>query len=350
MINIAIIFGGHSPEYEVSLQSTFTIISSLDPDKHRPVLIGITREGEWFHFSGDINKIKDNTWNNDSDCVPAVLSSNRSDHSLLLINDDHVSRVPIDVVFPVLHGKFGEDGTVQGIAELAGIPLAGSGVLSSALCMDKERTHKLVRSAGITVPKFTAAGFDYNEEELLQETADIGYPVFVKPVKAGSSFGASRVMSSAELIFAVDLALEYDDRVIIEENITGREVACAVLGNSDLMVGEIDEVELANGFFDYSEKYTPQKTIIHSPARITDAQSAEILDIAKQIYRILGCRCFARIDFFLTPGGKIIFNEANTIPGFTEHSRYPLMMKAAGNSMKTVVDLMIKLALESQVR
>ena len=346
-INVAIIFGGLSSEYEVSLQSAFTIISSLNKDKHQPVLIGISRKGEWFRFSGDINKIKSDSWCNDFDCTPAVLSTNHLAPSLLLIANDRIRREPIDVLFPVLHGKYGEDGTVQGIAELTGIPLAGSGVLSSALCMDKERAHKLVQSGGILVPKFTTAGYDYKRGDLLQETSAIGYPVFVKPVKAGSSFGASLVLSSADLISAVKFALQYDDRVIIEENIIGKEVACAILGNKELIVGEIDEVELSNGFFDYTEKYAPQKTTIHAPARISAVKSAEIKDIAKKIYRILDCNCFARIDFFLTQEGKVIFNEANTIPGFTKHSRYPLMMKAAGFPMDTVVDMMIELALNN---
>ncbi len=345
-INVAIIFGGLSSEYEVSLQSAFTIISSLNKDKHQPVLIGISRKGEWFRFNGDIDKIKSDIWCNDFDCTPAVLSTNHLAPSLLLIANDRIRREPIDVLFPVLHGKYGEDGTVQGIAELTGIPLAGSGVLSSALCMDKERAHKLVQSGGILVPKFTTAGYDYKRGDLLREASDIGYPVFVKPVKAGSSFGASRILSSADLISAVEFALRYDDRVIIEENITGKEVACAVLGNKELIVGEIDEIELSNGFFDYTEKYSPKKTTIHAPARISVVKSTEIKDSAKKIYRMLDCSCFARIDFFLTPMGKVIFNEANTIPGFTEYSRYPLMMKAAGFPMETVVDMIIELALD----
>lgn len=346
-INVAIVFGGMSPEYEVSLQSAYTIIGNLNKDKYQPILIGISNNGEWFRFSGDVEKIKSDTWCNDVDCVTAMISPNRLESSLLLITVDHVSRVPIDVLFPILHGKYGEDGTIQGIAELAGIPLVGSSVLSSALCMDKERAHKLVQSGGFLVPKFTVVRYDYKKEDLLQETSAIGYPVFVKPVKAGSSFGASLVLSSADLISAVKFALKYDDRVIIEENIIGKEVACAILGNKDLIVGEIDEVELSNGFFDYTEKYAPQKTTIHAPARISAVKSAEIKDIAKKIYRILDCNCFARIDFFLTQDGKVIFNEANTIPGFTKHSRYPLMMKAAGFPMETVVDMMIELALNN---
>ncbi|HHU07091.1 MAG TPA: D-alanine--D-serine ligase VanG [Clostridiaceae bacterium] len=347
-IKVAIVFGGSSPEYEVSLQSAYTIISSLDKERHQPVLIGISRKGEWFRFSGDIGKIKSDTWCNDYDCVPAVISPNRLALSLLLITDNRVSRESIDLIFPVLHGKYGEDGTIQGLAELAGIPLVGSSVLSSALCMDKERAHKLVLAGGISVPNFTTVGRDYKTDDLLQRATDIGYPVFVKPVKAGSSFGASRVLSSSDLISAVEFAFQYDDRVIIEENITGIEVACAVLGTSELIVGEIDEVELSNGFFDYAEKYTPQKTTIHAPARISADKATEIKDSAKKIYRLLDCSCFARIDFFLSPEGKIIFNEANTIPGFTKHSRYPLMMKVAGLSMETVVDMMIELALDTQ--
>ncbi|WP_347489168.1 D-alanine--D-serine ligase VanG [Desulfoscipio sp. XC116] len=343
-LNIAILFGGCSPEYGVSLQSAYSVIKHVDTSKYTPVLIGISSKGDWYRFDGDIEKIAADTWCNPSDCLPAALSPNRSAHTLQVFHSDRIESIPVDAAFPILHGKNGEDGTVQGLFELAGIPLVGCGTLASALCMDKDRAHKLARAAGVRVPNAFVLQKSMDAPIAPGQAASLGYPLFVKPVRAGSSYGITKVFDRHELPAAIKSAFEYDDEVIIEESITGFEVGCAVLGNKVLTVGEIDEIELADGFFNFTEKYTLKTAAIHVPARIPKEKAEEIKLTAKTIYQALGCRGFARVDMFLNAAGKIIFNEVNTIPGFTSHSRYPNMLKSAGISFEQLISSVIELA------
>lgn len=347
-LNVAVIFGGCSCEYKVSLQSAEAVLRNLNPEKYRPIPIGITKEGSWFYFTGDPQQISADTWHQEKDRIPAALSPDRSEHCLLCFEEDGIRKRPVDVAFLVLHGKNGEDGTVQGLVELAGIPLAGCGVLASALCMDKFRAHRLAADAGVRVPQAFVVRKDTDMEEVGRSAAQIGYPLFVKPVKAGSSYGITKVKEPHNLRNAIALAFRYDSQVIVEEAIDGFETGCAVLGNDVLTMGEVDEIELSGDFFDFTEKYTLKTSAIHVPARIADEQAEQIRRTAGVIYRALGCRGFARVDLFLTPGGEIVFNEVNTIPGFTEHSRYPGMMKAAGYTFAEIVDKVIELALEAE--
>jgi D-alanine---D-serine ligase len=258
---------------------------------------------------------------------------------------DHAERLKIDVALPVLHGKNGEDGTVQGLFELAGIPVAGCGILSSALCMDKDRAHRLAKEAGIRVPVSFVSRRNADREAAAGRAGQIGYPLFVKPVKAGSSYGITKVSDESELQGAMELALAYDDEIMIEECISGFEVGCAVMGTGDMVLGEVDEIELAEGFFDFTEKYTLKTSAIHVPARISPDLARRVKESAKRIYRALDCRGFARVDMFLTKEEEIVFNEVNTIPGFTTHSRFPNMMKAAGISFEEVVSEILEEAL-----
>ena len=356
--NIAILFGGNSSEYSVSLESASAVIRNLNREKYNPVLVGITQSGEWFYFTGDVEKVAQDKWCNKKDCLPAAFSPNPGKKALLVFGSEGITEIPVDAAFPVMHGKNGEDGTVQGLIELAKIPLVGCGVLASALCMDKDRAHKLAALAGVRVPQalvLEKLGMEDEDvsEGLYQEAvgfaAEIGYPVFVKPVKAGSSYGITKVLQEEQLAAAVKLAFEHDNQVILEENIDGFEVGCAVLGTKELLVGEVDEIELSGGFFDFTEKYTLKTSSIYVPARIAPEKAAEIKETAKKIYRALGCAGFARVDMFLTPEGEIVFNEVNTIPGFTEHSRYPGMMKAVGISFEEIVERIIAMALGEQV-
>lgn len=344
-IDVGIFFGGCSPEYSVSLSSATGVILNLDRDKYDPVLIGISRQGQWFHYSGPVDKLMNDTWQNAEDCVPAVLSPNRGDNCLFLLKADSISRIPLDIAFPVLHGGNGEDGTLQGLLELSGIPIAGCGTLASAIGMDKDRAHKLVSLEGVRVPRHFVMEPDAPASFIESCAEKIGYPLFVKPVKAGSSYGITKVSGKEHLCEAVALAFRYDNQVLLEENIPGFEVGCAVLGDRELTVGEVDEIELSGDFFDFTEKYTLKTSAIHVPARIAPAKAAEIKEAAKRIYKSLGCTGFARVDMFLTPEGEIVFNEVNTIPGFTEHSRYPGMMKAAGYPFREVISKILELGL-----
>lgn len=346
-INVGVFFGGCSPEYSVSLSSASGVILNLDSEKYNPVLIGISRKGEWFHYAGPVEKLMNDTWQNPADCTPAVLSPNRGENCLILLGSDGVSRIPLDIAFPVLHGGNGEDGTLQGLLELSGIPIAGCGTLASALGMDKDRAHRLVRLEGVRVPMHLVLEPDTPAKVMESFAEKIGYPLYVKPVKAGSSYGVTKVLSREQLADAVALAFQYDHQALLEENIPGFEVGCAVLGNKELLTGEVDEIELSGDFFDFTEKYTLKTSAIHVPARIDPAKTAEIKETAKRIYRALGCAGFARVDMFLTPEGAVVFNEVNTIPGFTEHSRYPGMMKAAGHSFREVLSRILELGLET---
>ncbi len=337
-LKIAVLFGGCSTEYPVSLQSAHAVLTHLNRERYQPLAVGITRDGGWFLYTGRWERIASGKWAEDrANCIPCALSPNRDRHELLLLTQPSRS-LAIDALFPVLHGKHGEDGTVQGLAELAGIPLIGCGVLSSALCMDKDRAHKLAALAGIAVPKSVLV----RPQDRL-DGLTLTYPLFVKPVRSGSSFGITRLERPEGLARAVAEAFRHDREVLLEEAVPGFEVGCAVLGNETLTVGAVDEIELSQGFFDYTEKYTLKTSQIHCPARIPPETAAQIQDAARTVYRALDCRGFARVDFFLTPEGKIVFNEVNTIPGFTAHSRYPAMMAAAGLGFSQLLDRIVSL-------
>lgn len=338
---VAIIFGGCSPEYPVSLQSACSVIDHINPALYEPVLLGITQDGAWYRYYGEVSAISEDTWQTQK-CVPALLSPDRTKQAVVEFTAEGVKETKIDLAFPVLHGKNGEDGTVQGLIALAGIPLIGCGTLSSALCMDKDRAHKLVSLTGISVPKSVTISAHWDPGFLHAQAAALGYPLFVKPVRAGSSFGITKVMEAEALEGAVERAFLYDDRVIIEESINGFEVGCAVLGTNTLTVGAIDEIELSSGFFDYTEKYTLKTSTIHTPARISDEISTRVKQAAEIIYRALDCRGFARVDLFLTPEYELVFNEVNTIPGFTIHSRYPGMMAQAGLTFPDIIDQLLR--------
>lgn len=344
---IAVIFGGHSTEYEVSLQSAYSVFENIDTAKFEAIPIGITRNGDWYHYTGEPARIAAGAWCDDTAHLNAVVfSQDRSAGGFLELTDGRYSVQRLDLAFPVLHGKNGEDGTVQGLLELAGIPVVGCGTLSSALCMDKDRAHKLVSLAGIPVPESVA----FKKPELAAAVEKIKntltFPVFVKPVRAGSSFGVTKVSAPEELDAAIRLAFQNDSEVIAEESVDGFEVGCAVLGIDDLTVGRVDEIELSGGFFDYTEKYTLKTSKIYMPARVGAETERRIQQTAKTIYRALGCSGFARVDMFLTPDGEIVFNEVNTIPGFTTHSRYPDMMKGIGLSFPQMLDKLLGLYTE----
>lgn len=345
-LTIAVIFGGCSPEYPVSLESSYSVITSIDAEKYDVITVGITQGGEWYRYLGSPEGIESDTWLDDySLLVPAAISPDREKHGLIEFHQDGMSLTRLDAVFPVLHGRNGEDGTVQGLCELAGIPIVGCGTLASALCMDKDRAHRLAAMSGVKVP--AAAVVSTSEQAALLKAAEgLRYPLFVKPVRAGSSFGITQIKSASELHEAVSYALRYDREAIIEETVPGFEVGCAVMGNDELTIGRADEIEIQGDFFDYVEKYNQITSKIHTPGRIDAETEARVRETAAVIYKALGCRGFARVDMFLTPEGEIVMNEVNTIPGFTSHSRYPRMMACIGIEFPELVDRLIALALE----
>jgi len=344
---VAVIFGGFSPEYEVSLKSAYSIINAIDREKYEVILIGITRQGKWYKYSGPEEDIPTDKWQENAENLkPAMISPSRGT-GLLVFDGSTAAESLVDVVFPVLHGKNGEDGTIQGLCELAGIPVVGSGSAASALCMDKDRAHKLVSLKGIRVPKSLCFEYMPAYEEIMAAANEVKLPLFVKPVKTGSSLGITRVEDESKLIDAVRYALKYDDAVMIEESIDGIEVGCAVIGNNDPETGRIDEIEVPGGFFDYVEKYTLKNAKIHIPARIDEESESRLQEAAKIIFRTLGCRGYARMDMFLAKDGEAVFCEANTIPGFTPFSQFPRMMKAVGVDYPELVDMLIDLGIKN---
>ena len=340
MKTILVFFGGCSTEYGVSLQSAHGILAHLDPGRYRPLTVGITREGKWLYYSGPADRLPDDRWQGPG-CVPCALAPDRGARQLLLL-DGSGTRLPFDAAFPVLHGKNGEDGTLQGLLELADIPVIGCGSLSGALCMDKDRAHRLAALAGVPCPRGKVFRRGEPAEGLAAAAAELGYPLFVKPVRAGSSFGITMVSGPEGLAGAAEAAFAHDREILLEEAVPGREVGCAVLGNEELKVGLVDEIALSGGFFDFEEKYTLRTSAIHCPARIDPDKAAEIQAAARTVYRALDCRGFARVDFFLTPDGEVLFNEVNTIPGFTAHSRYPNMMRGIGLDFTQLVTRMVE--------
>jgi D-alanine--(R)-lactate ligase len=338
-LRVGVLFGGVGEEHPISVKSAQEVARHLDRTRYEAFYVGITRSGEWRlcdHPGAD--------WENGGG-RPVVLSADRSVHGLMVLDDGRYERVRLDVVLPVLHGRLGEDGAMQGLLELAGVPYAGCDIASSALCMDKSLTYLVARSAGVATPRFwtLAANADVDPDQL-------PYPVFVKPARSGSSFGVTKVTDRDALAAAVLSARRYDAKVLIEAAVAGSEVGCAVLGNDgDLLVGEVDQIALSHGFFRIHQESAPEtgseNSTITVPADISPAARSRVQETATVVYRALGCRGLARVDLFLTPDGEVVLNEVNTLPGLTSYSRYPRMMAAAGLALGEVIDRVVALAL-----
>ncbi|MCI8871083.1 MAG: D-alanine--D-alanine ligase [Lawsonibacter sp.] len=342
---ILVLFGGCSSEHDVSLQSACGVLSHWDHARYTPLTVGITREGAWLHYAGTPDALPGGGWQK-GPCVPCTLRLDRGRAALLELEGPR-RELPFDGAFPLLHGKNGEDGTLQGLLELAGVPIVGCGALSSALCMDKDRAHRLAALAGVAVPESVLLPAGAGPAEFLRAARTLAFPLFVKPVRSGSSLGVSRVTEEGRLLPAVEEALRHDREVLLEQAVPGFEVGCAVMGCETLTMGEVDEIQLSQGFFDFTEKYTLNTSAIHCPARVPPRKAEEIKQAARTVYRALDCRVMARVDLFLTPEGGIVFNEVNTVPGFTPHSRYPAMMARAGLDFPSLVSRLIELGVEA---
>ena len=336
---IAVIFGGRSPEYNVSLHSAAAVIRNIDPEKYSVVMTGIDRRGNWYVFDGSPDEIEQDTWA--SHAKPAVLPLDReSEHCLITFDEDGMEMIGIDAAFPVMHGANGEDGRLQGALEMAGIPVIGCGMSASAVCMDKLMAHRIVSLCGI--PSAKGACVKTYDTQTRRIAERIGYPLYVKPLRAGSSFGISRVCSEEDLKDAVENALRYDSDVILEEEIRGFETGCAVIGTDSLLCGCPDRIVLKNDYYDTKEKYGPKTSEILCPAPFDERLKERIRAAAADVYRIIGCSGFARVDLFVTEEEKIYFNEVNTIPGFTAHSRFPKMMEAAGIPFPELISILVE--------
>jgi len=356
-LRVALFFGGVSSEHEISRISASTWIKALDPAKYDVTTIGITKDGRWLRYEGSPEAIADGSWEKDPGCTPCILSPDRGDHGLLLRENGGVTLLPVDVALPILHGKNGEDGTIQGLFELAGLPYVGCGVLASAVCMDKAVANTLMDAAGVPHCHWCYAGLaeaEYEREALLRRVEGrLGYPIFVKPANAGSSVGVSRVEDREALDAAIDTALAEDGKVVFEEAIDGQEVECAVLGNPEdpasLTATRPGEILAGAEFYTYDDKYKNGVSETVIPARLSEQKLDEVRAAALHAYEALGCAGLARCDFFVERGsGRVLCNELNTLPGFTAISMYPKLMEHDGLDFAALADALIGLALEKR--
>lgn len=344
--NIVVIMGGRSSEHEVSLISAATVIENINTDKYNIVMIGITKDGQW-KLVDSLDRVKDGSWVKSH--TRAYISPDTDRKELCLIRGDRVETVDIDVVFPVLHGMNGEDGTLQGLLELAHIPYVGCGVLASACSMDKFYTKIIVDSIGIRQAKFVGvrrSELRDMDEVIARVEKEITYPVFVKPSKAGSSQGVSKASDRDQLVAALELAAQHDTKILVEETIVGRELECAVLGGADVRASGVGEVLAADEFYSYEAKYNnaESKTVV-GPV-LPEGKEEEIRENAMAIFKALDGYGLSRVDFFLTNDtNEVVFNEINTLPGFTAISMYPMLWEAKGLDKKALIQELIDLAM-----
>jgi D-alanine-D-alanine ligase len=352
-LRVGVLFGGRSAEHEVSILSARSIIAALDPMLFEPVAIGIARDGRWLLQStqrllrdkGDPREVRIDTGGRSVSLVE------RSGASALVESADSSRTHALDVVFPIVHGPMGEDGTLQGLLESAGIPYVGAGVLGSAVGMDKDVMKRLLRDAGLPIPNFRAVRHhDYVRDvgSAVQSFDGWSYPLFVKPAKLGSSVGVTRVCSRDRLLVALDTAFAHDTKAIVEEGVAGREIECAVLGNDEPIASLPGELIVAHpdGFYSYEAKYIDEGVTLRIPAALDADQIREVQALSIAVFRVLECRGLARVDFFLRPNGAWLVNEINTLPGFTAVSMYPKLWAASGMRPRELVTRLIELALQ----
>lgn len=348
---VLVLFGGCSSEHEISRLSAATMLRNLSREKYEPVTVGITKSGRWFLTSATPEEIENGQWENCRGNRTAFLSPDRSVRGLVVMEQEGTRVLPVDVVLPALHGKNGEDGTVQGLLQLSGLPFVGCAARASAVCMDKAVTHTLLTAARVKQANYLwlyAVNYETGAEKVKTRVRErLGYPVFVKPANAGSSVGVSKVTREEDLDAAMAKAAHEDDKILIEEAIEGQEVECAVLGNDKPeaapMVGEI---AASAEFYDYDDKYISGTSQLYLPAHLDPEVAEEIRRTACRAYRMLGCQGLARVDFFVRGGKEVILNEINTMPGFTAISMYPKLWESCGVSCTALLDRFIGLALE----
>lgn len=349
--HIAVLFGGASSEHEVSRVSASYVIDHIPSDKYEVIRIGITKQGRWYLYNGSLDDIRSGAWENNPENRVAFISPDTSVKGIVVLEGEKAEIIPIDVAFPVLHGKYGEDGTVQGLFRLAGIPFVGCDVLASADCMDKIVSNIIFEHEKIEQAAFTwlyAYEYRQNQQNCLDkvEKALPAYPIFVKPSNAGSSVGVTKANSREELKKAIEIAMREDDRILFEETIVGKEVECAVMGNDHPIAAVPGEIAPANEFYDYEAKYQNDASLLFIPARISEELAEKVRTTAIRAYKAIGCTGLSRVDFFVTDDGRVLLNEINTLPGFTSISMYPKLMAAYGLKGSDLIEKLIDYAFE----
>ena len=350
-LSVCILFGGISPEHEVSLRSAESVLNNIDKEKYNIFPVGITKEGDWILFGGeDYSLLPTGAWKSHPDNRRAAISPVRG-QGLLSFEGDCVVRERIDVVFPVLHGENGEDGAMQGLLQMAGIPYVGPHVAASAVAMDKTLTKLVVDHAGVPQAawKLVRRGelTNHMENTLTALENRFAYPMFVKPAGTGSSVGVSKATDRDALRKALEFAAKYDDKILVEEFIHGREIEVAVMGNENPVASIAGEIDSGADFYDYDAKYVTDTSVAYIPARIPEDVEEIVREAAVKVYSAIGCQGLSRVDFFVTyEENRVVFNEINTLPGFTSISMYPKLFAASGIPYSELIDELLKLAME----
>ncbi len=351
-INVGILFGGRSGEHEVSLQSAKSIYDAIDKEKYNVSLIGIDKQGHW--LTGERSKILLNETNPklialNSQSTTKVTPVIQEDRVTLQVTGTDQKAESIDVFFNIIHGTTGEDGSLQGMFEVMNVAYVGAGVLGSAVGMDKDVMKRLLRDAGLPVAQFVSLKKNYAPENLKNIIATLGFPLFVKPANAGSSVGVNKAQSEKELRKYIDHAFQFDNKILIEEYIKGREIECSILGNESPESSVCGEVIPHHEFYSYDAKYIDENgASLEIPAKLSDLQMKHMQNLAIQAYLVLECKGFARVDSFLTEDGEVYINEINTLPGFTKISMYPKLWEASGLPYPKLIDRLIQLAIEEK--
>lgn len=351
-LNVCVLFGGISPEHEVSLRSAESVLNNMNPDKYNIFPVGITKEGDWVLFGGtDYSALPNGEWLDHPGNRRATISPVRG-QGLLSFEGDCVVREMIDVVFPVLHGENGEDGAMQGLLQMAGIPYVGPHVSASAVAMDKTLTKLVVDNAGVTQAAWQLVRNSelHNHMDGVLDRLEnrFEYPVFIKPAGTGSSVGVSKAVNREQLREALLQAGAYDEKILVEEFIDGREIEVAVMGNDSPMASVCGEIDSGAEFYDYDAKYITDTSVSYIPARLSEEKAEQVRDMAVRVYSAIGCQGLSRVDFFVTyDGERVVFNEINTLPGFTSISMYPKLFAASGIPYDELIDQLLQLALEA---
>ena len=351
-LNVCVLFGGISPEHDVSLRSAESVLLNMNKSKYNIIPVGITKDGDWIRFGGtDYTLLPDGSWQNHPDNRRCALSPVRG-QGLLVFEEDCATREMVDVVFPVLHGENGEDGAMQGLLQMAGIPYVGPHVSASAVSMDKTLTKLVVDNAGVTQAAWQlvrSSELNHRMEAIVSNLESrFAYPMFVKPAGTGSSVGVSKAADRDQLVKALEHAGKYDEKILVEEFIHGREIEVAVMGNSNPVASVCGEIDSGAEFYDYDAKYITDTSVAYIPARISEEVGEFVREQAVKVYTAIGCQGLSRVDFFVTyEGERVVFNEINTLPGFTSISMFPKLFDASGIPYDQLIDELLKLAMEA---
>ncbi len=345
--SLCVVFGGRSPEHDISLKSVTSVIRNLDREKYDIHMLGITKDGRWLLYTGDHEKIEGGLWEKEEGFLTkAIISPDTCDGGLIVFENGGTRLIKLDCIFPVLHGEYGEDGTIQGLFEMSGIKYVGVGVAGSANSMDKTLSKIVFQDAGIPQAAWvTVTDVDNVDEKIAQIEKKLGYPCFVKPASTGSSVGVGKAGNREELKKAIVYAMEFGRKVLVEENIDGREVECAVLGNREPAASEIGEIVPEVEFYDFDAKYNSNSTRLDIPAVLDEEIKIQIKDYAIKAFQAVDGMGLSRVDFFVrNSDNKVILNEINTLPGFTNISMYPKLWGVSGIEYSHLLDTLIELA------